>query len=117
MRGKRYLLLLLAVCVGLLAVLLVCPRGVVHTQSPATVPIADDSVVSFRVRFGVNDTEPRTWDGTLSATGGEVLNLRNWRPRPEDRIEGKTGWNLATRKGPNYRWRPWQPEPLTVRLR
>ncbi len=74
------------------------------------VAAVDESVVSFRVRFGITDTEPRAWDGTLSVAGGEILNLRNWHPRPGDEIRGKTGWSLATRRGPNFQRRPWEEE-------
>ncbi|MCP5115248.1 MAG: hypothetical protein GY953_30825, partial [bacterium] len=88
------------------------PQNLVHAQAPPEVPIADDSVVSLLVRFGLNDTEPRAWDGTLSTDGGEVINLRFWRPHPSDRIEGTTGWKLATRQGRNFRKRPWEPEPI-----
>ena len=83
-------------------------RGLLFSQ-PAAVPF-DDSVVSFRVRLGVTDTTPRAWDGSLSITAGEVLGMRNWRPRPGDRIQGHS-WSLATRKGPNFVRRPWD-EPL-----
>src|SRR5258708_37404650 len=56
---------------------------------------ADDSVLSFRMRFGVTDTEPRAWDGSLTVSGGgEALRIRNWRPRPGDKIEeiGRASW-------------------------
>src|SRR5262249_14269400 len=61
-------------------------------------------------RFGVNDTEPRTWDGSLTVSGGEALRIRNWRPRPGDKIDGARAWSLATRKGPNFERRPWEEE-------
>ena len=33
---------------------------------------SDDSVISFRMRFGVNDAAPRPWDGSLTVSGGEA---------------------------------------------
>lgn len=36
--------------------------------------------------------------------------MRNWRPRPGDRVDGHS-WSLATRKGLNFVRRPWD-EPL-----
>ncbi len=73
----------------------------------------DYSVVSFRIRLGVTDTEARPWDGKLAVKNGEVLNLRNWHPRPGDEILGKTGWKLATRKGLSFVLRAWENERLT----
>ncbi|MEK7406863.1 MAG: DUF3604 domain-containing protein [Acidobacteriota bacterium] len=72
--------------------------------------VAADSAVSFRVEFGVTDAAPAPWDGTLGVTNGEVLELRNWHPRPGDKIVGKTGWSLSTRKGQTFVFRPWEPE-------
>ncbi|MGH9660172.1 MAG: hypothetical protein ACRD96_16605, partial [Bryobacteraceae bacterium] len=71
-------------------------------------PAPGDAVVSFRVRLGVGDSEPSAWDGTVKAINGEVLALRNWHPRPGDRIDGASGWSLATRKGINFARRPWE---------
>ncbi|MDA2939158.1 DUF3604 domain-containing protein, partial [Acidobacteria bacterium AH-259-A15] len=71
-------------------------------------PAIDDSVVSFRVRFGTADKEPGAWDGSIIVTSGEILNLRNWHPRPDDQIKGKTAWVLSTRRGRNFRRRAWE---------
>ncbi len=70
--------------------------------------LTDDSVVSLRVRFGLTDTEPSSWDGTVDVTGGQVLGLRNWNPHPTEEIIGTTGWALATRQGLNYPRRVYQ---------
>ena len=74
----------------------------------AQAPTDEDPTVSFRVRFGMTDTEPRSWDGRLDVTNGEVLHLRNWNPHPSEQIIGTTGWVLATRKGANYPRRVYQ---------
>jgi hypothetical protein len=70
----------------------------------------DDSIVSFRMRMGVNDREPRAWDGSLSVSGGSVTRIRNWRPRAGDRIDGNRGWVLSTRRGLNFDRRSWEEE-------
>ncbi len=119
LRIKANLLILFAVVAS--AGLLGWNRGTLFSQS-ATSPalsaaVMDDSVVSFRVRFGVADSEPRPWDGSLSVTNGEILNLRNWHPRPGDQIHGKTGWSLSTRWGPNFQRRPWEEELPTEPVR
>ncbi len=74
----------------------------------AQTPLAGDSVVSFRIRFGMTDSEPRSWNGRLEITNGEVLHLRNWNPHPSEQIIATTGWSLATRKGVNYPRRVYQ---------
>jgi hypothetical protein len=72
----------------------------------ASVSAGDDTMISFRVIFGAADTQPAQWDGELTAISGEVLQLRDWQPRPGNRIEGKNKWALATWQGPNFRRRP-----------
>lgn len=85
-------------------------RQVVYSQSSAVQPV-DDSVVSLRVQFGVTDEQPRKWDGKLSVSGGELVALRNWRPRPGDQVE-TSSWKLETRRGPNFVRRPWEADAL-----
>ena len=95
-----------------------------YSQRPAvsqTVP-AGDSVLSFRMRFGVTDTAPKVWDGSLKVSGGgEALRIRNWRPRPGEKIDGVRGWSLSTYQGPNFARRPWEEDdpaessPISIR--
>ena len=89
-----------------LAVVLLTGYSFLPAQTPS--PLGDESVAAFRVRFGLTDSHPRAWDGELSVDRGEVLSLRNWNPHPEERINGKTGWRLATREGLNYPRRVYQ---------
>jgi len=79
----------------------------------AALAAPDSSVISFRLRLGVTDAEPRAWDGQIAVKNGEILNLRNWHPRPGDKINGKAGWSLATRKGLSFVLRAWENERLT----
>lgn len=78
------------------------------TQTTLAAP--PETLVACLIRFGVNDTEPAPWDGTINVSGGEIVNLRNWHPRPGDRIQGKTAWTLATRLGPTFVFRAWEPD-------
>src|SRR5690348_14688737 len=80
--------------------------AVLFSQPQTTAPV-DDGVVSLRVRFGVTDTAPSTWDGSVAVTGGEIVSMRDWHPRAGDRV-GKADWSLATRKSPNFTLRPWE---------
>jgi hypothetical protein len=108
MHAKRPLPILSVAAAGaaLFAVALLYPQRSAVSQTLAS----DDSVMSFRMRFGVNDAEPKTWDGSLTVSGGEALRIRNWRPRPGDRIDGARAWSLATRKGINFDRRAWEEE-------
>jgi len=81
------------------------PRRVVYTQPEAGL---DETTASVRIQFGVSDREPTPWEGSVKAVGGEVLNLRNWRARPGDKIEGRQKFTLATRTGVNFVKRPWE---------
>src|SRR5262249_53889660 len=85
-------------------------RPVVYSQSPAT--LAGDNVISLRVRFGPDEAKPTAWDGKVTVSGGELLNLRNWHPRPNDHV-GKDDWKLAAERGPNFQLRPWEDLPVT----
>ena len=105
---KKPAFVLLAAIFPLLA-LLGWQRNTKTAASLAT----DGSVISVRIRFGVKDTKPTSWDGSLSVTGGEVLELRDWRPRADDRITGKNAWSLATTKGPNFVLRAWDEPRIT----
>ena len=65
--------------------------------SPPQTSIASESAISFRIRFGMTDTESRSWSGTITTSEGEILRLRNWAPHPSEEIVGDTGWSMATR--------------------
>ena len=85
-------------------------RGLLFSQTGAAVE-SDPGVRTVRVRFGVNDKAPSKWDGSATATGGSIVRIRNWHPRPGDRVDN-SGWSLATRKGPLFVLRPWDDEPV-----
>jgi hypothetical protein len=103
---RRTLLLLAGIFGG---VLLWLQQGSVLSQQS---PRAEEEALSVRVRFGVNESSPRAWHGSVSATAGRIVSLRNWQPRPGDEVSG-TSWKLATRQGPNFVTRPWEQERLT----
>jgi hypothetical protein len=87
-------------------------RTTVYSQS-APAPALDPDLVSLRIQFGIKDAEPRRWDGHITVTSGEIVNLRNWRPRPEDEVAGTT-WKLATRRGINFNHRAWEKQRVTA---
>jgi hypothetical protein len=90
-------------------------RAELFSQPQPAAPFAlDDSVISFRVLFGVTDTEETVWDGSLEIANGEVADLRDWHPRPGNRIQGKTAWTLSTRQAPNFILRPMEEQALSA---
>src|SRR4051794_11265540 len=93
-----------------LAVLSFYNRSVVFSQSQSS-PLAVDGVVSLRVRFGSEESKPTTWDGRVAVNGGELLGLRNWHPRPDDRV-GKNDWSLKAEAGPLFNLRAWDELPV-----
>ena len=70
----------------------------------AQTPLTAEGVVSFRVRFGLTDTAQTSWDGAVTVSNGDLLGLRDWRPRPENAVEAPNKWRFSTRKGVNYRY-------------
>jgi hypothetical protein len=91
--------------VAAMALYLGTPRSVLSQNSPAEL---GPDVAHLRVEFGATDAAPRDWSGKLSVSGGEIVALRDWRPRPGHAIEGKSTWKMATWKAPNFVKRPWE---------
>src|SRR5690349_4700215 len=90
---------LLVTAAATFAVLTLIRRPVVFSQS--TPVLTGENVISLRVRFGPDESKPTRWDGRVTVSGGELLSLRNWHPRPNDRV-GKDDWTLAADAGPTF---------------
>ena len=91
------------------------PRSCVHFLFVLAIAVAlQGSAVAedhaFRIRFGLTDTEPTAWDGSVNVSGGRVVALRSWRPRAADEIAAAS-WKLSTAPGTKFRYRNWEPEP------
>jgi hypothetical protein len=78
---------------------------------PPPAPAGGDGAAALLVRFGPHDREPADWDGSVDASGGEVVSVRNWRPRPQESVDGRE-WKLASRWSPVFRYRSWEAEPV-----
>lgn len=104
MLRSRWIWVLLAVPGFLALWLSLKPNPVVYSQSTPGL----DAAVSVRVQFGVADREPRAWEGKLAVSGGEIVAVRHWRPRPGDTIAGVSSFKLATRPGVMFQKRPWE---------
>ncbi len=74
--------------------------------------IAQAETFSYRIKLGLTDDAPRSWNGSLTVAGGAVTDLRSWRPREGESFDG-TRWQIATTEGRKFRYRAWEPEPST----
>src|SRR5262245_39313203 len=57
--------------------------------------------VGVRVRFGLTDTEPEKWDGTVNVKPGKVALVSGWRFEQTDQANGTEGWVASTRPPAN----------------
>ncbi len=92
------------------------PLALLAVVAAAQTPVTDDSVQSYRIRFGLTDTAEKRWDGTVTVSGGELLQVRDMHPRPENEIRGPNSWRMSTLPGVNYVRRPWEPLVSDSRL-
>src|SRR5437867_5222680 len=53
--------------------------------------------IGIRVRFGLKDRSPTSWDGTVTVTPGRVALIGGWRFAATDKVDGTTGWKASTR--------------------
>jgi hypothetical protein len=67
----------------------------------AQTPAPHTSVSSVRVLFGLTDTDPTSWDGTVSLSSGTVKAIQGWRFGPEDSTDYSSSWKAATRSQGN----------------
>ena len=107
---RRSHVIVLSLLSAAIVAFLLAQRRVVLSQSASAPSFAADAT-SVRIQFGVTDTAPRAWDGSVSVSGGEITAVRNWRPRPGDKVEGRN-WSLATRSGVNFTLRPWEKQRM-----
>jgi hypothetical protein len=96
MRGRStwWGLTLAAAAVAIVGAI-VWQRPLARTQSVPSPPSRE--VLQFAVLFGVGDSQPAAWDGSIAASGARVTGLDIWRPAEADTFEGQS-WKLATRR-------------------
>ena len=61
-------------------------------------PAEPAGVVSMRVLFGITDTAPTRWDGTVNLDAGAVKAIQGIRFGPEDSTDYASAWKVATRE-------------------
>src|SRR5262249_21749071 len=59
--------------------------------------IASAGEAGVRIRFGLMDTEPEKWDGSVSVQPGKVALLSGWRFEQDDHANGTESWVASTR--------------------
>ena len=64
---------------------------------PLALAASAADTVTFRVRFGMKDTEPTDWSGSIKVTPGRVVSIRGWRWTSSDSATGDS-WTVATRR-------------------
>ncbi len=69
--------------------------------------LAGDEIASFRIRLGMTDAVEKKWDGAVTVSGGDLLEVRDWHPRPENVVE-RNQWRLSSHKMVHFNWRPWE---------
>lgn len=67
----------------------------------ATTAFTDE--VGVRLRFGLTDKEPQTWDGTVNVKPGKVSVISGWRFEQSDHANGTEGWIASTRPAADNR--------------
>lgn len=80
--------------------------------APATSSVPDDTK-ALLLRFGLTDTEPTVWNGSVSISGGEIVKLSSWRPLPGETIEAQRTWKLSSTLSETFQNRPWEREPMS----
>ena len=76
--------------ISLLLVLMLLGFGQASTVQPM-------DISSVRILFGLTDTEPASWDGTVAVDSGAVKAIQGWRFGPEDSTDYTHSWKASTR--------------------
>src|SRR5581483_9124189 len=82
--------------------LLVCAilgLGVLAAQSGTRKP---EPTFSVRVLFGLTDTGPSRWDGSVQLDEGHVTAIQGLRFGAEDSTDYQSSWRAVTRQQGNY---------------
>jgi hypothetical protein len=92
---------------GLILVLL----GTVLLASCRTHPSvahgAEPDDIAFLIRFGLTDSQPRSWEGSIRVEGGQLLSLDGWQFGAGDDVRSNGAWKFATRNE-TYWHSPWE---------
>ncbi len=59
--------------------------------------LAQAERVQYCILFGSGEQEPARWDGSIEATGAQILDVSGWRLGRDDSVS-ESGWRLATRR-------------------
>ena len=70
------------------------------SQNKRTTELESPQAVTFRILFGIADTDPTVWDGKVSISTGTVLSIQGWRFSGGDSSDYRSAWKVSTRQGP-----------------
>jgi hypothetical protein len=86
----------IAVCTAGVALSLL-PGIAFHWYARAQTSAAVQNLASVRILFGLTDSAPTNWDGTIKLSSGAVKAIQGVRFGPEDSTDYATSWKAATR--------------------
>ena len=70
------------------------------SQTRRTNELDSPQSVTFRILFGIADTDPTVWDGKVTVSVGTVLSIQGWRFSGTDSSDYQSSWKASTRPGP-----------------
>jgi len=91
---------LFAVVLALAAAVAIAGKRVRRPETTPSAPITAPAAQSYLVILGVGDKTPTNWDGSITATGATITDLRGWRFSDTDAVTGTSSWKLSTRTTP-----------------
>ncbi len=77
---------------------IILAAGVLAAQTETRKP---DPASSVRVLFGLTDTSPTRWDGSVQLEHGHITAIQGLRFGPEDSTDYQTSWRASTRQQGN----------------
>ena len=90
---------LTAIILAITLIAAIAARRLVHAQSSPNNPIPSPPTQTYLIVLGVGDKVATAWNGSISATGGTIVDLQGWRFSAGDAVTGNS-WKTSTRMAP-----------------
>jgi hypothetical protein len=85
---------------ALLAAFVLYPWKTPQAQTQRVAASASGQQATFRILFGIGDTEPTAWDGSVKANSARVMRIEGWRFVDGDSTDERASWKASTHTGP-----------------
>src|SRR4051812_39101983 len=99
MIGNR-ILLLVAAGLTIAATVSLYPQS--RKPAPAETMVRG---AAYRILLGVGESEPASWDGSISVAPGKIAQIRGFRFSGKDTTDGASSWNASTHAAPQRKGR------------